>query len=34
MGEDRKLAEKTGDKIYLHESAKVNYPFEALKEGM
>jgi glyoxylase-like metal-dependent hydrolase (beta-lactamase superfamily II) len=30
---DRKLAEKTGAKIYMHESAKVNYPFEPLKDG-
>jgi hydroxyacylglutathione hydrolase len=33
MSGDRKLAEKTGAKIYMHESAKVNYPFEALKDG-
>ena len=30
---DRKLAEKTGAKIYMHESANVSYPFEHLKEG-
>src|SRR5919109_1052242 len=30
---DRKLAEKTGAKIYMHESAKVNYNFEPLKDG-
>ena len=30
---DRKLAEKTGAKIYMHESANVSYPFERLKEG-
>jgi glyoxylase-like metal-dependent hydrolase (beta-lactamase superfamily II) len=30
---DRKLAEKTGAKIYMHESANVYYPFERLKEG-
>jgi len=30
---DRKLAEKTGAKIYMHESANVSYPFEQLKEG-
>jgi len=34
MSGDRKLAEKTGAKIYMHESAKVNYLFEALKEGV
>jgi hydroxyacylglutathione hydrolase len=33
MSGDRKLAEKTGAKIYMHESAKVNYPFQALKDG-
>jgi len=30
---DRKLAKKTGAKIYMHESAKVNYDFEPLKDG-
>jgi glyoxylase-like metal-dependent hydrolase (beta-lactamase superfamily II) len=30
---DRKLAERTGAKIYMHESAKVNYGFEPLKHG-
>ena len=30
---DRKLAEKTGAKIYMHDSANVSYPFERLKEG-
>jgi len=30
---DRKLADKTGAKIYMHESAKVNYDFEPLKDG-
>lgn len=30
---DRKLAEKTGAKIYMHGSANVSYPFERLKEG-
>ena len=30
---DRKLADKTGAKIYMHESAKVNYNFEPLKDG-
>jgi hydroxyacylglutathione hydrolase len=30
---DRKLADKTGAKIYIHESAKVNYDFEPLKDG-
>jgi hydroxyacylglutathione hydrolase len=30
---DRKLAGKTGAKIYMHESAKVNYNFEPLKDG-
>jgi hydroxyacylglutathione hydrolase len=30
---DRKLAEKTGAKIYMHESSKVSYPFEPAKEG-
>ena len=30
---DRKLADKTEAKIYMHESAKVNYDFEHLKDG-
>jgi len=30
---DRKLAEETGAKIYMHESAKVNYDFEPVKGG-
>jgi hydroxyacylglutathione hydrolase len=30
---DRKLAEKTESKIYMHESAKVNYNFEPLQDG-
>jgi hydroxyacylglutathione hydrolase len=30
---DRKLADKTGAKIYMHESAKVIYDFEPLKDG-
>ncbi len=30
---DRKLAEKTGAKIYMHESANVSYLFEPIKEG-
>ena len=30
---DRKLAEKTGAKIYMHESANVSYSIEHLKEG-
>jgi hydroxyacylglutathione hydrolase len=29
---DRKLAEKTGAKIYMHESADVKYDFSPLKE--
>jgi glyoxylase-like metal-dependent hydrolase (beta-lactamase superfamily II) len=29
---DRKLAYKTGAKVYMHESAKVNYDFEPLKD--
>jgi hydroxyacylglutathione hydrolase len=33
ISEDRKLADKTGAKIYMHESAKVNYNFEPLKDG-
>ncbi|MGB0027896.1 MAG: MBL fold metallo-hydrolase, partial [Nitrososphaeraceae archaeon] len=30
---DKKLAKDTGAKIYLHESSKVSYPFEPVKEG-
>jgi glyoxylase-like metal-dependent hydrolase (beta-lactamase superfamily II) len=30
---DRKLAEKTGAKIYMHESADVDYDFERVKDG-
>src|ERR671930_2058844 len=30
---DKKLAKETGAKIYMHESAKVSYPFEPVKEG-
>lgn len=30
---DKKLAEKTGAKIYMHESANVSYSFEPVKEG-
>lgn len=30
---DRKLADKTRAKIYMHEFAKVNYDFEPLKDG-
>jgi hydroxyacylglutathione hydrolase len=30
---DRKLAGETGAKIYMHESSKVSYPFEPVKEG-
>lgn len=30
---NRKLAELTGAKIYLHQSAKANFPFVPLKDG-
>lgn len=30
---DRKLAKVTGAKIYMHESAKVDYDFEPVKDG-
>jgi hydroxyacylglutathione hydrolase len=30
---DKKLAKETGAKIYMHESSKVSYPFESVKEG-
>jgi hydroxyacylglutathione hydrolase len=30
---DKELAKETGAKIYMHESAKVSYPFQPVKEG-
>src|SRR5919106_3331703 len=30
---DKKLSKETGAKIYMHESSKVSYPFEPVKEG-
>src|SRR6266540_5759484 len=30
---DKKLAKETGAKIYMHESAKVDYDFEPVKDG-
>ena len=33
MNGDKKLRAEKTDPIYMHESAKVNYPFEGLKDG-
>jgi glyoxylase-like metal-dependent hydrolase (beta-lactamase superfamily II) len=30
---DRKLADKTGAKIYMHKSAEIDYDFESVKDG-
>jgi hydroxyacylglutathione hydrolase len=30
---DKKLAKETGAKIYMHESAKVDYDFQSVKDG-